>query len=644
MRLSSLLIVALLLVLPQWAPANWSQRLQDQREVFREAWPQVLDGDATSLRKNQLLLVDYPLYPDLQAAWLRSQLGRIDDSEISDFVAKNWQSSAIRDLRYRWAKSLASRGQWSRYLEIYDAEYAQSDDETLACLALTARLRTGPDQKFAGDALAFWMSGESRAEECDPAFEWLEQERLIDDDYRRQRIALALENRKFELAAWLAKPLPEADREHVQAWRRMRHRPADNLTKWRQLDDNPQNRELLIYGVKRLARSDPDAATAVWTVLDEAFAFEEKQRRSVIRYMALTAARNNLPQAHDRIFGLDRNMVDDSLLEWGVRASLKNGDWRSLLQAISAMSNAYKSKPKWSYWHARGLEAVGRSDDAAGIYARLAQSRGYYEFLAADRVAAPYEYNYVPAQPDEQLLLRLENIDGLVRAREMFFVNLHGKGRSEWDRSVNELTREEKAQSAILANRWGWHSRAIATAARAGIFDDLSLTYPMAFREMFETHAEELGLAWAYGIARSESLFMPDVTSTAGALGLMQVMPATGRLTARQAKMHYRGRYTLLNPEQNIALGTFYLDRMSARFDNHQVLATAAYNAGPHRVARWLPEDTPVAADIWVETVPYRETRGYLRRVLAADVIFHWRLTGDTRRLAAIMPPVPVAP
>ncbi|NNF60972.1 MAG: transglycosylase SLT domain-containing protein [Gammaproteobacteria bacterium] len=642
---ATVLILAGLTALAAPLAANWSQRLEQQRDAFRQAWPEALDGDASSIRQHQLLLSDYPLYPDLQAAWLRSQLGRIDDAEIADFVSRHRGSSAIRDLRYRWAKSLASRGQWRSYLDIYDVDYSSSGDETLTCLSLNARLKLGPDEQFARDALAFWMNGESRAGECDPAFAWLEQQDVIGDDDRRRRIQLALDKRKFELAAWLARPMPEADREYVQMWRRMRHRPADVLVNWRQISDSEQHRDLIIYGVKRLARSDVEAAARVWAEVVNAYDFDTRQNRSVLRSLALTSARNHQPHAPEMIFGLERHMVDDTLLEWGARASLKHGDWASVLQAIGAMSEKNRGEAKWQYWRARALEANGRSDEAAGVYARLAQERGFYEFLAADRIAAPYQYNYIPADPDEQLLTRLENNHGLVRARELFFVDLHGKGRSEWDRSVADLTRAEKAQSAILANRWGWHSRAISTAARAGIFDDLAITYPMAFRELFEQHSESLGLpaTWAFGIARSESLFMPDVTSSAGALGVMQVTPETGRLTARQARMRYRGRYTLLNPEDNIALGTFYLDRMLARFDDHQVLATAAYNAGPHRVDRWLPEDEAVAADIWVETVPYTETRGYLRRVLTADAIFHWRLTGNTRRLAAIMPPVPIA-
>jgi len=194
----------------------------------------------------------------------------------------------------------------------------------------------------------------------------------------------------------------------------------------------------------------------------------------------------------------------------------------------------------------------------------------------------------------------------------------------------------------VLAQRWGWYSRAIATAASAGHYDDLALRYPLPFRQSFEQHASAASIptTWALGIARSESLFMRDVRSRAGAIGLMQLMPATGRQVAREIKLPYSGLDTLTDPNQNIRLGTSYLGSMIARYDGNHVLATAAYNAGPHRVDRWLPQSSVVDARIWIENIPFNETRKYVRRVLAAETIFHWRLTGETRRLSDGLPQV----
>ncbi len=638
-------MVILGLVAPRVGDANWPERLEQQREAFRTAWPLAAAGNSDAVKSNATLLSDYPLYPDLQAAFLRTQVGKVSDDEIRQFVAASADPSAVRDLRYRWAESLARRGLWEDYLDVYQTHYRGSSDQTLRCLALTARLRAGADPDLGKDALAFWLHGDSRPEECDPVFDWLDRQDYIDDDTRRQRIELALDEREFSLAAWLAKPLGEADQERVQRWRRMRHRPAEELSRTGNFADTGPDRDLLLYGIKRLARRDFEAATRHWNHFAERLSFEKAERGRMERDLAYAAAQDHDAGAVARILQLPPSAVDDRLLEWGVRVALREQDWQTALDIIHGMTPKTALKVEWRYWRARALEALGDTDKAEALYRDLSQSRGFYNFLAADRIEAAYAYNHVPAIADDELIDRLASNGGLVRAREMFFVDLNGRARSEWDRHVTVLSRNERAQSAIMASRWGWHSAAIKTASKAGLIDDLSLRYPIAFRSEFESNTSQLDLpkTWAFGIARSESLFMPDVSSSAGALGVMQLMPETGRLTARQARIRYRGRTTLLDPQQNIALGTYYLDKMYSRFDDNQVLATAAYNAGPHRVARWLPEDRPIAADIWVETVPYTETRNYLRRVLAADVIFHWRLEGETRRLAVIMPPVPAA-
>jgi soluble lytic murein transglycosylase len=179
-----------------------------------------------------------------------------------------------------------------------------------------------------------------------------------------------------------------------------------------------------------------------------------------------------------------------------------------------------------------------------------------------------------------------------------------------------------------------------------GHYDDLALRYPLPFRQSFEQHATSASIptTWALGIARSESLFMRDVRSHAGAIGLMQLMPATGRQVARQIKLAYSGLDTLTDPNHNIRLGTTYLGSMAARYDGNHVLATAAYNAGPHRVDRWLPQSGVVDARVWIENIPFNETRKYVRRVMAAETIFHWRLTGEMRRLSDRLPQVEPLP
>ena len=304
------------------------------------------------------------------------------------------------------------------------------------------------------------------------------------------------------------------------------------------------------------------------------------------------------------------------------------------------------SAEEWRYWRAMALQRAGQVLAANAEFQSLAAERSYYGFLAADELDLPYALEHTDLTSDEDQLAKMASRSDLLRARELYLVGLDGRGRSEWDAVVAYFTPTEKAQAAILADRWGWHSRAILTAASIGEYDDLSLRYPLPFENDFKQHssAAQISTPWAYGIARSESLFMRDIRSSAGAIGLMQLMPATGRTVAREINLPYFGLDTLTDPQANIRLGTMYLGAMARRYGGNRVLATAAYNAGPHRVDRWMPEQGSIDARIWIENIPFDETRKYVRRVLLAETIFHWRMTGRLQRLSDGLPRVEALP
>ena len=292
--------------------------------------------------------------------------------------------------------------------------------------------------------------------------------------------------------------------------------------------------------------------------------------------------------------------------------------------------------PQWRYWLAHSLREAGKAEEAGQLFAELAKERGYYGFLAADAINAPYVFEHEDLKSNDALKQSLATNRDLIRARELFLVGLDGRARSEWDAITEYLDNDHKLAAASLAHDWGWHSRAIATAASVGEYDDLALRYPLPYRETFALHAgsANIPVTWAYGVARSESLFMRDIRSSAGAIGLMQLLPSTGKQVAKKLKVSYRGLDTLTNPEANIQLGSHYLGDMVKRYGGNVVAATAAYNAGPLRVDRWLPDTGSTDARIWIENIPFNETRSYVRRVLAAKAIFHWRMTGEQRRIS----------
>lgn len=213
------------------------------------------------------------------------------------------------------------------------------------------------------------------------------------------------------------------------------------------------------------------------------------------------------------------------------------------------------------------------------------------------------------------------------------------EARRQWAYATAPLDERGLAIAATLAQEWGWHDRAIRTANRADALDDLELRFPIAYRDVVEASARayDLDPGWIYGVMRQESMFVPDARSPAGALGLMQLMPRTGKLVARELNMGHMPASRILDIENNVKLGAGYLRRMLDQNGGNVMLATASYNAGPHRVRQWLPADGAMSADVWANSIPYSETRDYVKNVMTFTTIYEHRLGAKPTRLSARM-------
>ncbi|UCC13605.1 MAG: transglycosylase SLT domain-containing protein [Gammaproteobacteria bacterium] len=623
------------------AEATDSGHIEAQRAAFRQALPKAQLGDWDGVRPFLDLLADYPLRPDLTAAWLRRKLGPETDAEVARFLGNYPDLGFSADLRYQWAVSLARRAQWLPFLDIYETRYQGRSDTRLHCFAVTGKIALGRTENISEQAGQLWLSAFSQPKECDVVFDYLQDNGLLTTALRRQRISLALERGQIPLARYLAKPLGQPDRDRIDRWVRMRSDPSGQLSDPGRFRDTATDRALIGYGFGRLARRDPPEARELWQEFS-GLDFGTNERIRIERDIALAHARRFVPGARSLIEEQASVDPDPIVAQWRVRLALRDLDLPAAGKAIEDLPAEELQRNVWTYWRARAIDEEGDPKEAARLFGKLAAERDYYGFLAADRIGSAYQFGHRPATADEAMIAALEARPDLIRTRELYMTGLYGRGRSEWQAVLKRLSPEQRVQASILAHRWGWHSRAIATASGNGLIDDLDLRFPMPWRNAFDQRSRQSSLepSFAYGIARSESLFMPDVASSAGAIGLMQLMPATGKQTARQAGIRYRGQQTLMDPEVNIALGTHYLGRMLERFEGNPVLATAAYNAGPHRVSSWLPLDSTLPADIWVDTVPFRETRRYIRRVMMSDTVFDWRFDGDHRRLSDRMPPV----
>ena len=614
--------------------------IEQQRQLFRDVFEPVERGDWSVIDKlptaDKQLLQQYVLWPDLKATYWRANIGQAPAADIEAFLEEYGKLRPARELRYSLALHLVSIGDLHSYHRIYERFYQGQDIAKLDCLSLQAELEADRAARVNVRATELWLVGKSQVRECDPVFDYLSEQQLLGPDLYRKRYELAIDAREFQLARWLAKKIDQRHVEEATLWIKAQAQPEEYLRSHSRHAEDKTARERLVYATERLTYRDPELAHAAWARVSKRIRFTEEQRIRAASHIALWTARDNLPGAYERLLDLPDAAANSEVRYWRARTSLRNAAWNNLLADIAEMPPEERDAEEWQYWRAVALQRSGQILAARDTFKALASERSYYGFLAADELGENYALDHSQLPADEAAIAAVESRPEIIRARELFMVGQDSRGRSEWDAVVRTLAPEEKRQAAILADRWGWHSRAISVAASLGEFDDLSLRYPLPYQPLFEqsSTAASISPTWAYGIARSESLFMPDVRSRAGAIGLMQLMPATGRAVAREIRLPYSGLQTLTDPASNIRLGTSYLGQMAERYGGNAVLATAAYNAGPHRVDSWLPDSGSIDARVWIENIPFNETRKYVKRVLSAQAIFHWRMTGELRRLS----------
>jgi soluble lytic murein transglycosylase len=629
------LSIAAIIILLATGTAAASQ-IERQRELFIKAEAALKAGHKARLESFRPQLTDYPLYGYLDYWELLRRLDKADAQEVREFL-DNYRGEPIAErMRYRWLHQLGKRKDWDKFLRFY----WPSTSTTLQCYEVRARLAQGDRERALQDALKLWLVGHSQPNVCDPAFDQLYASELITSQLIWKRIRLAFAEQKSSLAAFLAKRLSADDREWVKRWEFAHRRPTAALAKdWAQ-QDTPLVREILLHAIKRLARHKPEQAWKHWQQIAATHRFSEDDRGEAIRRIAYTAALQHDPKALDWLARVPDSHADENIRHWRIRAALVGKQWDQALDWVEQLPPDERQDENWRYWRAFALDAKGAAGDALSEYARLADSRSYFGFLSADRLQRKYAMNDTHAKPDRQLLAEIEAIPGIVRARELYLIGKRLEARREWYYATQPLSREQLKAAAEFAHRLGWHDRAIITASQAQHWSDLALRFPLPHRESIFANASRYDLdpALIYGVIRQESAFMEDAHSPVGALGLMQLMPATGRQTARSLNMRYGGQQMLLQSDQNIQLGSAYLRKLLNRYSGSPVLAAAAYNAGPHRVGRWLPDDESLPAALWVERIPFNETRNYVRRVLAYSTVFEWRLQRPITRLSSRMP------
>lgn len=612
--------------------------LEQQRNQFRQSLKALPKLQPTEFKQHLKQLDGYPLQSYLNYRYLKQHIANIDEKTLNQFIDQHQDNFYGNRLRNHWLVYLAKTRQWHRYLKHYQLPQPVSRQ----CQRLTALIETGNTKQALTDTPPLWLYGRSQHKNCDPAFALLAKQAKLTPALRWQRIELALHNQQFSLADYLAKSAQKSDlaKQWIQQWRLAHSKPQTQLTRLIPLVlPQPINAkqayfDIIHHGLNRLARKSTAQAFKLWQQLDQKYSFTEQQQHKIRDTIATRAALNR----QDKTLTYYGDVPEQP---WRARAALWQQDWQDVQKAITSLTTEQKQENRWQYWLARSYAAQGKQHKANVIFHKLMLDRDYYSFLAADKLGKPYQMNHQSLAFDDKQFKAFSQNAAIAQLHEFYILGLNLEARQQAYHLKQRLDKTELEMLAKLTHQWGWHNQTIALLGKAKSWNDLSLRFPVVYEEHFvkASKSTKFDPSLLLGIARQESAFAPKARSAVGARGLMQLMPKTARAIAKTIKAPVKKLSELHIPSRNIQLGSAYLRQVYYQHQNNTILATASYNAGPHRVDRWLPKNT-LPADIWIENIPFNETRKYTANVIAYAAIFDHQRQQKITRLSQRMPAV----
>ena len=634
-----ILLVGILVVLALPAAANVDRRTMLQRQMFQDAEYALKKGRLKTYRRLEQKLRDYPLHSYLEYYEIKRNLNTASYKNIHRFLLEQPGTPLATRLQYSWLKSLARKRQWQTLID----NFYYTTDKALQCDFAHALLVHKQQQRAFAVLEGIWMTGSSLPKNCDKPIDKWYQTGGLKQELVWERIRLAMQSRHARLALYLSKYLVQEDRFWVRMWAKVRRNPdyvMNIYDRFKNKDSQPF-RWVISDGLSRMAIKDAASAAQLWHEWRGLFNFSKAEKTRIERRLTLALVKEDPINGKTWLTQLDLNADDKRIQELYILNAIQEQDWEIALEWMDRLKKEEQHTERWRYWRARALEAMGRLEEARSVFLLNADSRGYYSFLSADRAGMGYQFSSRPVNYSAKDLSSIEKIPSIERARELYALNRVVDARREWNYALQQLDKPQKMVAAQLAHQWNWHDRAIITFAQAQYWDDLEKRFPLAHQELVVNHSRQQSInpAWAFAIIRQESAFTNDARSHAGALGLMQLLPRTARQVARSLRIRFR-RNDLLNASTNVRLGINYLKIVKDKFKGNSVLATAAYNAGHNRVRKWLPQEGIMPADIWIESVPFTETRDYLKRVMTYTVIYEQRLGKRPTPLLERMLPV----
>lgn len=597
--------------------------LSEQQTLYLKAKKEFGIGDYSNYAKHQEQLRSYVLWPYLEYAFLHQHFNHYPVKQIQAFLHKNQNTWLAKQLHSQWLNFLGENKIWHWYEGFYQASDAYNSHR---CLYIEAQLHK--DDTSLNEHLnaisSLWLKPFSLPKQCDSLFKVWQQHNAIPSKLAWQRFEMSYSNNNTRLAHYLmrflndeqkvlADELMQAER-YADVWLERIDKQSVKLDSgtYKRLLRN-LSRHGFYQNVSRLIQSKPP-----W--LSEQDLIELRQ------VIAWHYARESGQQAIEWV-----NSVEDpkELQSYQLRYAMQDQNWPGYLSLFEQSTPELQNHDEWRYWYAiaqieTGHLAKETQWQSKKLLEQLAKERSFYGFLAAEQQQQTLAIKQ--ATPPLPTVINREIQQNLAVAVELFVMGELVAANQEWSFASRNFNPEQWIQAGLISQQVQWHDKTIQAFAKAQLWDAIEQRFPLAWQTLFEQQAEEHSIehSWLLAMARQESGFSERAHSPVGALGVLQLMPKTARQVASKNNISYQGEQQLYEAELNIQLGSLYLKQLLEHFDHQYILATAAYNAGPHRVEEWLEKNTFDKENWahWVATIPFPETRQYVQNILTYSLIY----------------------
>lgn len=592
-------------------PARW----REERRQYKRAMAKLSAGETSEFDRIRRELDDYPLAPYLDYHHLRTRLAYLNIDEINQFTQK-WSDTPLpARLKRSWLLTMARRGNWDTYL----AHFEPSSSAERQCYHLRAIYRSGKRDEALAQVAPLWLAGKSQPKACDPLFDAWIGAGYLTEELVWQRLSLTLDAGQQSLARYLLRFFESNRSERAQLYYDSHRQPGLLATTARFADDSPDMRQIVAHALTRLARRDAPKALRLWSYYADRLDFDDDSTALVSKSLWPEMIKAGHPP-----IGVEG--IHPAALNSIANEAVESANWSLAISAIDALPLEERLAPNWQYWLARSLrETEGMASKRAELTLNaLAEQRHYYGFMAADALGRPGRLNGASSSAHGDAVATLLAKSAVARAIELYEVGERTNARREWNSVLEPLSTAELQVAGHLALQLGWTDKAIRAANKAGAHNDLALRFPMPHLDTYldASVRSDVPLAMLLGVTRQESAFDHRARSSANARGLMQMLHSTARIAARRAKLKSPSATDLYKPDTNITLAASHLNFLMDRYDGQRPLVFAAYNAGEHRVDRWIKDAAGAPMDLWIERIPFYETRNYVKNVLAFNYVY----------------------